>query len=254
MLFIVEYVEIMYVYTLKYVYIYRIYVYMYLYVNKESLLNLALACGIFYFILYFFLNVLYIKTQSKTKTLPHITEGFSPAGICFSRSYVSVRCSALCYKPGQNRFSSVSGYSGNEAHVLTKTIVTCLIIVEGASKVKGLVSMRNRAPAPPKQGRAAGRGSPLLTQPLRRVSHGSRSRILPPAQMSSLRGTATARAELSTAQGDKPEPRANNYPSGNTRSAWAFTGKGYYEPRDKYFNRFNTRTQRRCGPHQQLLT
>jgi len=35
MLFIVEYVEIMYVYTLKYVYIYRIYVYMYLYVNKE---------------------------------------------------------------------------------------------------------------------------------------------------------------------------------------------------------------------------
>lgn len=47
MLFIVEYVETMYVYTLKYVYIYRTYVYMYLYVNKESLLNLALACGPF---------------------------------------------------------------------------------------------------------------------------------------------------------------------------------------------------------------
>lgn len=46
MLFIVEYVETMYVYTLKYVYIYRTYVYMYLYVNKESLLNLALACGL----------------------------------------------------------------------------------------------------------------------------------------------------------------------------------------------------------------
>lgn len=46
MLFIVENVESIYVYTLKYVYIYRIYVYMYLYVNKESLLNLALACGI----------------------------------------------------------------------------------------------------------------------------------------------------------------------------------------------------------------
>lgn len=49
MLFIVEYVETMYVYTLKYVYIYRTYVYMYLYVNKESLLNLALACGLFDF-------------------------------------------------------------------------------------------------------------------------------------------------------------------------------------------------------------
>lgn len=35
MLFIVEYVETIYVYTLEYVYIYRIYVYMYLYVNKE---------------------------------------------------------------------------------------------------------------------------------------------------------------------------------------------------------------------------
>lgn len=43
------YVETMYVYTLKYVYIYRTYVYMYLYVNKESLLNLALACGLFDF-------------------------------------------------------------------------------------------------------------------------------------------------------------------------------------------------------------
>lgn len=45
MLFIVEYVETIYVYTLEYVYIYRIYVYMYLYVNKESLLNLSLTCG-----------------------------------------------------------------------------------------------------------------------------------------------------------------------------------------------------------------
>lgn len=49
MLFIAEYVETMYVYTLKYVYIYRRYVYMYLYVNKESLLNLALAFGLFDF-------------------------------------------------------------------------------------------------------------------------------------------------------------------------------------------------------------
>lgn len=49
MLFIVEYVETIYVYTLEYVYIYRIYVYMYLYVNKESLLNLSLTCGIFDF-------------------------------------------------------------------------------------------------------------------------------------------------------------------------------------------------------------
>lgn len=45
MLFIVEYVETIYVYTLEYVYIYRIYVYMYLYVNKESLLNLSLTYG-----------------------------------------------------------------------------------------------------------------------------------------------------------------------------------------------------------------
>lgn len=52
MLFIVEYVETMYVYTPKYVYIYRTYVYMYLYVNKESLLNLALACGLFDFWFY----------------------------------------------------------------------------------------------------------------------------------------------------------------------------------------------------------
>lgn len=41
--------EIMYVYTLKYVYRDRIHVYMYLYVNKDSLLNLALDCGIFDF-------------------------------------------------------------------------------------------------------------------------------------------------------------------------------------------------------------
>lgn len=47
MLFIVEYVETMYVHTLKYVYICRTYMYMYLYVNKESLLNLTLACGPF---------------------------------------------------------------------------------------------------------------------------------------------------------------------------------------------------------------
>lgn len=83
MLFIVDYVEIMYVYTLKYVYIYRIYVYMYLYVNKESLLNLALACGIFDF----FQNVALCLYIYKTKALQHIAEHFSPAGICFSRRY-----------------------------------------------------------------------------------------------------------------------------------------------------------------------
>lgn len=72
MLFIVEYVEIMYVYTLKYVYIYGIYVYMYLYVNKDSLLNLALACSIFDF----FQNValcLYIYTKLRhCNTSPNV--------------------------------------------------------------------------------------------------------------------------------------------------------------------------------------
>lgn len=78
MLFIVEYVQTMYVYTPKYVYIYRTYVYMYLYVNKESLLNLALACGLFDF-----KCCMYEDTKVKLSTATsHWT--FCPAGICFS--------------------------------------------------------------------------------------------------------------------------------------------------------------------------
>lgn len=73
MLFIVEYVETIYVYTLEYVYIYRIYVYMYLYVNKESLLNLSLTCGK----LYFFHQYHFVSLCTKTQILLHITEYFS---------------------------------------------------------------------------------------------------------------------------------------------------------------------------------
>lgn len=95
MLFIVEYVETMYVYTLKYVYIYRTYVYMYLYVNKESLLNLALACG------RFDLNVACMKTQSKTKAQQHLTEHFVQVEFVFPRRYLNVCFSELCTSLGR---------------------------------------------------------------------------------------------------------------------------------------------------------
>lgn len=39
------------------------------------------------------------------------------------------------YKPRQSRLSSILWYLRNEAHVLTKTVINCLIIAQGTLKV-----------------------------------------------------------------------------------------------------------------------
>lgn len=109
MLFIVEYVETMYVYTLEYVYIYRIYVYMYLYVNKESLLNLSLTRSIFgWFFSSSFVWWLYGDKNKWQNTPTTYCWIFVPSAICSSVRYLSLQYS------GQNKFSSIHEGQGKK--------------------------------------------------------------------------------------------------------------------------------------------